>query len=71
MPCAELIRMREEATKLRQRINEQRRKARAKAAAARDGRLSGKSELIPFLQRKLLRVADKIENHVAVHQCQE
>ncbi len=71
MPCAELKRLRDEATALKRRMDEQRRKARAKAGDSRSGRVSGKSELVPFLQRKLLRLADKIEYHVAKHQCQD
>ena len=71
MPCAELTRLREEATSLKQRMDEQRRRARAAVAARRTDRSSGRSEMIPFLHRKLLRLADKIEQHIAVHQCQE
>ncbi len=71
MPCAELQRLRQEASSLQQRMNEQRLKARAKASDFRAGRISGKSELVPFLQRKLLRLADKIELHMAKHKCQE
>ena len=71
MACAELQRLRDEATSLKQRMDEQRRKARAKATDARAGRTSGRSELLPFLQRKLLRLADKIEQHMAKHNCQE
>lgn len=71
MPCAELQRLREQATALKQRMNEQRRKARATAGDERSGRISGNSEMIPFLQRKLLRLADKIELHMAKHNCQE
>lgn len=71
MPCVELQRLREQATSLRQRMNEQRHKARTKAADHRSGRISGQSEMIPFLQRKLLRLADKIEQHMAKHKCQE
>lgn len=70
MQCAELNRLREEATALKERVDEQRRKARVKAGSPRE-RMSGKSEMIPFLQRKLHRVADKIEVHKAVHQCQD
>jgi len=71
MPCSELQRLRQEASTLKQRMDEQRRKARAMATGQRSGRISGKSEMIPFLQRKLLRLADKIELHVAKHNCQE
>ncbi len=71
MPCAELQRLRDQATSLTHRMNEQRRRAHAKAGDRRSGRVSGKSEMIPFLQRKLLRLADKIERHMAQHRCQE
>ena len=70
MTCAELERLREQATSLKQQMDEQRRKARAKAGDARD-RVSGKSELVPFLQRKLQRVSEKIETHKAGHHCQD
>lgn len=70
MPCAELRRLREEATSLRARVDEQRRKAIARAENPRD-RISGKSEMVPFLQRKLQRIAEKIEGHMASHHCQD
>ena len=71
MPCGELQRLREQATSLKQRMDDQRRKARATAASHRSDRTSGQSEMVPFLQRKLLRLADKIEQHMARHNCQE
>lgn len=71
MACAELERLRQEATALKEKVDEQRRKARLKATDSRTGRVSGKSEMIPFLQRKLQRVAEKIEVHVAGHNCQD
>ena len=71
MPCAELQRLRQEASTLKQRMDEQRRKARAKSSDHRSGRICGQSEMVPFLQRKLLRLADKIELHMARHNCQE
>ena len=71
MPCSELQKLREEATTLKQRMIYQRRKARVTAAGTRTGRISGKSEMIPFLQRKLQRLSEKIEQHMASHQCQE
>lgn len=70
MPCDELERMRTEARHLKSRMDEQRRKAMVKAAADRS-RPSGKSELVPFLQRKLMRLSQKIEQHVTVHGCQQ
>lgn len=71
MACTELERLRQEASALKLRMDEQRRLARAKAADSRAGRISGQSEMLPFLQRKLHRLADKIELHVAKHNCQE
>lgn len=71
MPCSELNRMREQATSLRQRILDQRNKARATAESSRTGRMSGKSEMVPFLQRKLQNLATKIELHVSTHKCQD
>lgn len=71
MSCCELDRMRHDATALKDRIHEQHRKARATVQNDRFGRISGKSEMVPFLQRKLQRLADKIEYHVAAHQCQD
>ena len=71
MPCAELQRLRDQASSLKQRMDEQRRKAHARARDARSGRVSGKSEMVPFLQRKLLRLSDKIEQHMAQHRCQD
>ena len=71
MSCAELDRLREQATALRHRVNEQCRKARAKSNVPRTGRASGTSELVPFLERKLQRVAEKIELHKAGHRCQD
>lgn len=70
MPCTELQQLRDEAKSLRQRVDEQRRIARAKSANPRD-RLSGKSEMVPFLERKLQRVSDKIRLHMASHRCQD
>ena len=70
MSCDELERMRSEARHLKSRIDEQRRKANTKAREERS-RPSGKSEMVPFLQRKLLRVSVKIEQHVAQHHCQD
>lgn len=71
MPCSELDHMREQATSLRQRILEQRNKARSTADNSRNGRMSGKSEMVPFLQRKLQSLASKIEQHVSTHKCQD
>ncbi len=71
MACHELAQLRKQATQVKNQMNEQRKKARAKATHSRDGRPSGKSEYIPFLQRKLSRLAERIERHIAQHRCQE
>ncbi len=71
MPCDELVQLRSQATQIKLKIDEQRRKAKAKAAEARSGRPSGKSEYVPYLQRKLSRLASQIEAHMAAHKCQE
>ncbi|MBZ5630696.1 MAG: hypothetical protein LAO06_17715 [Acidobacteriia bacterium] len=71
MACQELEQLRKEATKLKGQIDEQVKKARAKTAHTRQGRPSGKSEYVPFLQRRLTRLAENIERHIAKHRCQE
>jgi len=70
MACEELLRLRSQATELKTQMDEQRRKARAKACEPRPGRPSGKSEYVPYLQRKLTRLTAEIETHVAAHKCQ-
>ncbi len=71
MPCRELVELRKQATQLKNQVNDQRKKARAKASSPRQGRPSGKSEFVPYLQRKLARIAARIEQHMADHKCQE
>ncbi len=69
MSCPQLVQLRKQATLVNNLIKDQRRKARAKAAEPRHGRPSGKSEFIPYLQRKLSRLSAKIERHMAEHDC--
>ncbi|MGZ4823627.1 MAG: hypothetical protein ACXVZT_03350 [Terriglobales bacterium] len=71
MGCHELVQLRKQATRVKNKIDEQRKKARSNADHARQGRPSGKSEYIPFLQRKLGHLAERIERHIGKHQCQE
>ncbi|MGI9101747.1 MAG: hypothetical protein ACR2IF_04805 [Terriglobales bacterium] len=71
MPCRELLDLRKQATQLKNQVNDQRKKARDKAVHFRHGRPSGKSEFVPFLQRKLARVSARIEQHMADHKCQD
>ncbi len=71
MACKDLAELRKKATHLKNQIDEQRKKARAKAAVPRPGRPSGKSEYVPYLQRKLIRLGERIDRHIAQHRCQE
>lgn len=71
MGCHELVQLRKQATRVKNKIDEQRKKARRNADHARQGRPSGKSEYIPFLQRKLSHLAGRIERHIGKHKCQE
>jgi hypothetical protein len=71
MACHELVQLRKQATQVKNQMDEQRKKARSMASHMRHGRPSGKSEYIPFLQRKLSRLGDRIDRHIAQHGCQE
>ena len=71
MVCHELVQLRKQATQVKTQMDEQKKLARSNAGAKRPGRPSGKSEYIPFLQRKLGRLSDRIERHISQHGCQE
>jgi hypothetical protein len=71
MACHELVQLRKQATKVKNQMDEQKKKARNKGYHPRPGRPSGKSEYVPYLQRKLHRLSEKIERHIAKHGCQE
>ena len=71
MACHELVQLRKQATQIKNQMEEQRKKARSKASHTRHGRPSGKSEYIPFLQRKLSKLGDRIDRHISQHGCQE
>ena len=71
MACHELVQLRKQATRVKNQMDEQRKKARSKAGHTRPGRPSGKSEYVPYLQRKLSRLGDRIDRHIAQHGCQE
>ena len=71
MACHELLQLRKQATKVKTEMDEQLKKARSKAHHPRPGRPSGKSEYVPYLQRKLSRLSERIERHIAKHGCQE
>jgi hypothetical protein len=71
MACQELVQLRKQARQIKTQMDEHQRKARTKVSHPRAGRPSGKSEYVPFLQRRLSRLADRIERHIAQHRCQE
>ena len=71
MACHELVQLRKQATKVKNLMDEQRKKARKMASHTRHGRPVGKSEYVPYLQRKLSRLGDRIDRHIAQHGCQE
>ena len=71
MACHELVQLRKQATQVKNQMDAQRKKAGNKASHVPRGRPSGKSEYIPYLQRKLNRLADRIDRHIAQHGCQE
>ena len=71
MACHELVQLRKQATQVKNKMDEQKKKARSKASHTRHGRPSGKSEYIPYLQRKLSRLSDRIDRHISQHGCQE
>ena len=72
MQCEEVTRLREQMAQLREKMNEQKRKARSFASDPRPGRFSvGHSDFEPLLLRRMQMVAAAIERHVKIHGCQE
>jgi macrodomain Ter protein organizer (MatP/YcbG family) len=70
MTCQTLTDLRAEATALRVRSREQVVRTRAARYNERRGTLRTSSDLALFLQRKLARKAQKIEQHISEHSCQ-
>ena len=70
MTCQTLSTLRAEATALRLRSQEQ--QVRLRTARYNERRASNRitSDLALFLQRKLMRKAQKIEEHISEHSCQ-
>jgi hypothetical protein len=70
MNCTTLSNLRAEATALRLRSQEQ--QVRMRSARNNDRRTTFRStsDLALFLQRKLFRKAQKIEQHLSEHSCQ-
>jgi hypothetical protein len=71
MPCDKLKQLRAEATTLRLQLEEQHAKTRASRKDDRRIAVRSTSDLALFLQRKLLRTSQKIEQHIAEHDCQK
>ena len=72
MQCDEVVRLRKQMADLREKMAEQKRKARSFAKDPRPGRFSvGRSDYEPLLLRRMQMVAAQIERHVKSHGCQE
>ena len=72
MTCDEMARLRKRMAQLREKLKEQKRKARAFSKQPRPGRFTvGRSDYEPLLQRRIQLVATEIERHVKTHGCQE
>jgi hypothetical protein len=69
--CPELTRLRQEARKLAQELQDKTRRARDKANEERGGQQPGVTDFEPYLKRKLMRTSQAIEQHVAQHGCGE
>ncbi len=71
MGCSDLEKLREQAIHLRQRLSEQRQKAKANRSADRGRGRSGISEMEPFLLRKLNMLTSQINDHIRQHACDD
>lgn len=72
MACEEVTRLRQRMADLKQKLAEQKRKARNFAGDNRPGRFTtGHSDYEPLLQRRMQEIAQEIERHIAQHRCQE
>lgn len=71
--CDEMLRLREEARQLQERLRESRMRARAHEREERRSglRASHSNDYEGFLQRKLLKNALLIARHIAEHCCEE
>lgn len=73
MPCSEMLRLRDEARQLQEKLRESRQKARQHEKSDRRSgeRASHSSDYELFLQRKLLKNSLLIAHHIAEHRCEE
>ena len=72
-PCDEMLRLRDEARHLQEKLRDSRQKAREhEKQDRRDGlRASHSNDYEYFLQRKLLKNSLMIARHIAEHRCEE
>lgn len=70
MTCDKLLQLRAEASNLKLQIQEQQNRLRSARSNNRRTDKRGTSDLAHFLQRKLLRMSQKIEQHISEHNCQ-
>jgi len=68
--CEKLLKLRTEASALKNQILEQQAKLRSARSNNRRSGPRSTSDLALFLQRKLARTAAKIEVHISEHHCQ-
>lgn len=73
MPCPEMLRLRDEARQLQERLRESRQSAREHEKQDRRSgeRLSHSNDYEQFLQLKLLKNSMLIARHIAEHGCEE
>ena len=69
-PCQKLFQMRTEATALNIRLKEQHTRIRLGLKNERRDDPRPTSDLALYLQRKLLRIGSKIDEHISQHNCQ-
>lgn len=72
-PCDEMLRLRDEARLLQDKLRESRQKAKEhEKADRRNGlRTNHSNDYEHFLQRKLLKNSLAISRHIAEHRCEE
>ena len=71
MLCERLKKLRTEAKALRLQLEEQHSRARSALTHERRAVTRSTSDLALYLQRKLARTSQKIEQHIAEHDCQK
>jgi hypothetical protein len=70
MACAELEGLRKQASKIKQELDERRRKMRSFRGQTTPGHPATESDYEWFLQRRLHKASAQIEQHLAQHKCE-